>query len=201
MNVIFDLGGVVVRWEPEAFLAEVYPESGVREKIRSGLVLHDDWHALDRGTLTAEAAVGRVSERTGLPADTVLRFLDYVPGAVTPIPETIELLRDLKRAGHTLYCLSNMGHATIDHLERQHDFWDAFDGGVISCRVRKLKPEPAIYEHLLAEYGLEAGAAVFLDDAPRNVEGARRVGLRAILFEDATQGRRELARLGCAATS
>ena len=198
MDVIFDLGGVVVRWDPEAFLVDVYPDPDVRAKVRSGLVMHADWHALDRGTLDPAEAVRRASERTGLPEDTVVRFLDHVPAALTTFPDTIDLMRDLRRAGHTLFCLSNMGHASIEHIERAHDFWDVFAGGVISCRIGAIKPEPAIYEHLIAAYGLDAPRAVFIDDAPHNVEGARRVGLQALLFEDAAQCRRDLAALGCA---
>ena len=161
MDANFDLGGVVVRWAPEAFLADVYPDPGVRARVRDGLVHHDDWHALDRGTLTAEDAIDRAAARTGLSPGTVARFLDHVPDALAPIPETVALLEDLRRAGHALYYLSNMHHAFLERLEAR-PCMTLFAGGVFSCRVGTVKPEPAIYEQVLAAYGLDAQTAVFV---------------------------------------
>jgi putative hydrolase of the HAD superfamily len=63
---------------------------------------------------------------------------------------------------------------------------------VVSGLVGMVKPEPRIYEHLLASYGLQAAETVFIDDLPVNVEAARAVGLHAILFEDAGQCARAL---------
>ena len=196
-SLVFDLGGVVVRWEPEAFLAEVYPDPSVRDAVHRELVRHDDWHELDRGTLTPADAVRRTARRAGLPETTVARFLDHVPAALAPDPEALALLRDLRGAGHTLFCLSNMHHAFVEHFEREHDFLDLFAGRVISCRVGLVKPERAIFEHLVAEHELAPAATVFVDDDPTNVAVAQSVGLRALRFEGVERCRRDLERMGC----
>lgn len=201
MCVVFDLGGVVVRWAPDEFLADVYPDPAVRERVRTELVRHDDWRELDRGTLTADAALRRASARSGLSKETIARFLDHVPDALEPVPETVALLRDLKCAGHQLFCLSNMHHAFVERFEQEHDFLDLFDGVVVSCRVGLVKPEPAIYEHLLATHDLQGKDAVFVDDDRRNVQVGETLGMRGIHFVDAAQCRLELLRLGCSATS
>ncbi len=191
-SVIFDLGGVVVRWQPEALLEALYPDRATRAQVRSGLLRHADWHELDRGTLTREAALAGAAKRTGLPEPTFARFLDAVPGGLAIVPDTVDLLHRVKRTGRRLYCLSNMHHAFIDHLEDAYDFWDVFDGVVISCRVQMVKPEPEIYRHLLSRYRLVPEETVFVDDAPENVEVARREGLQGVLFEDASQCANEL---------
>jgi putative hydrolase of the HAD superfamily len=78
------------------------------------------------------------------------------------------------------------------HLQRQHTFWDAFSGIVISGEVKMMKPEPEVFQHLLATFQLRAAESVFIDDVAVNVEAARQVGIHAILFQDAAQCRAQL---------
>jgi putative hydrolase of the HAD superfamily len=78
------------------------------------------------------------------------------------------------------------------HLRQRHSFWDVFNGIVISGEVQMMKPEPELFLHLLATFGLRAEESVFIDDLPANIESARQVGLHAICFKDAAQCRREL---------
>jgi putative hydrolase of the HAD superfamily len=91
-----------------------------------------------------------------------------------------------------------MHFASIEHLEREHDFWKLFSGALISCRLKLCKPEPAIYEHALRAYGLEARDTVFIDDVDVNVAAAAQLGIRTVLFRDAAQCERELRALGVA---
>jgi putative hydrolase of the HAD superfamily len=94
-------------------------------------------------------------------------------------------MRALHAAGHPLYYLSNMARTSIEHLESTHDYWSLFRGGVVSCRVRLLKPEPAIFECLLSRYGLRASETVFIDDMQANIDSAAALGITAIRFVDA----------------
>lgn len=110
-----------------------------------------------------------------------------------------ELICDTKRAGNSLYVLSNMQFSSIEHLEASHDIWRLFDGAVVSCRIRRVKPERAIYEHLLREHRLHAADTVFIDDMPENLSAAAQLGIRTIGFVDAAQARQALMELGCLA--
>ena len=196
MNLIFDLGGVVVRWEPEAIIASVFQNQEVRSKIREGVFGHPDWIELDRGTLPREDAIVRAAKRTGIPEAEVKRVLLAVPPSLVPIPETVDLLYQLKARGHPLYCLSNMHVASIEHLEREQRFFEVFSGKVISCRLNLCKPEAAIYEHALRTYKLKAEDTVFIDDVDVNVAAAAKLGIRTIQFRSAAQCERELRALG-----
>jgi putative hydrolase of the HAD superfamily len=118
-----------------------------------------------------------------------------VPPSLVTFPDTEDLLRRLKARGYPLYCLSNMHFASIDYLEATHDFFQLFDGRVISCRLNLCKPEAGIYEHLLRTYGLEPARTVFVDDVEVNVAAARQAGMHAIRFESAAQCERELRTL------
>lgn len=196
MNVVFDLGAVVLTWEPDAIIASVFADPGTQHVVRSEILRHSDWLALDRGTLTLQDAVARGASRTGLSGADVARFFQQVPPALVPIPGTLALLYRLKASGHRLFCLSNMHVASIEHLERAYGFWEVFEGVVISCRVNLIKPEPAIYAYLLEKYRLRGEETVFVDDMEVNLAAAAKFGIRTIRFAHPAQCESELRALG-----
>lgn len=197
MNIVFDLGGVVVRWEPDALIANVFSDPLVRAAMRAEFVGHADWLALDRGTLSPRNAIERAAKRIGLPEADIEKFLQQVPPALVPIPAMVDLLYRLKANGHRLFCLSNMHVASIEYLESAYTFWEVFEGVVVSCRLQLCKPEAAIYGYLLETYGLNANDTVFIDDTPENLTAAADLGLHALRFESPAQCERELKVLGC----
>ena len=192
MNLVFDLGGVVVRWDPDAIIAGVFKDEGTRARVREGVFGHADWLELDRGTLGREEAIRRAAQRTGIAESEMKKLLHAVPLSLVPFPDTVDLLYRLKAKGHPLYCLSNMHFASIEYLESTHTFWDVFDGKVISCRLQLCKPEAGIYERLLETYGLEAKDTLFIDDVQKNLDAAAKLGFRTLKFENAGQCEREL---------
>jgi putative hydrolase of the HAD superfamily len=196
LNLVFDLGGVVVRWDPDAIIAGVFSDPATRAKVKAGVFDHADWLELDRGTLGRDDAIARAAKRTGISAGEMKRLLHAVPASLVVFPETVELLYRLKRKDYPLYCLSNMHFASIEYLEKTHTFWDVFDGRVISCRLQLCKPESGIYEHLLQTYGLNAQDTLFIDDVQKNLDAAAKLGVRTLRFENAAQCERELRALG-----
>jgi putative hydrolase of the HAD superfamily len=197
LNIIFDLGGVVVTWEPAAIIAKVFADPTVQALVHTEIIGHADWLALDRGTLPRQEAIMRAAQRTGLSEAAVAALLQQVPPALVAIPETVDLLYRLKAQGHTLFCLSNMHVASIEHLEKAYTFWEVFTGVVISCRLHLCKPEPAIYACLLATYGLDGTKTVFIDDTEANLTAAAQFGMRTIKFESPAQCEHQLQALGC----
>ncbi len=197
MNIVFDLGGVVFSWEPEKIISQVFDDTKVRELVQAQIFHHPDWDELDRGTLFYPEAVSRAVERTGLPASSITRLFRQVPLALVGMPETVALLRSLKAKGHRLFYLSNMHVASIEYLERTYIFWDVFEGGVASCRVQFIKPEPEIYACLVERYGLDKNQTIFIDDLTANLEPAEKMGIQTIPFHDSIQCQHQLERLGC----
>ena len=196
MNLVFDLGGVVVRWDPDAIIAGVFSDPAIRSKVKADVFSHPDWLELDRGTLEREDAIARAAQRMGLAVEEIRRLVHAVPPSLTVFPDTVDLLYRLKRQRYPLYCLSNMHFASIEYLEREHTFWEVFDGRVISCRLQLCKPESAIYEHLLQTYALAASETLFIDDVQKNLDAAAELGIRTLRFENAGQCERELRALG-----
>jgi len=191
-NVIFDFGGVLVNWHPEAIISGFYAEPALRDAIRTHAFQHDDWLEMDRGTLDEPTLIRRVAARMQRPEPEMAALLDHVRASLTPIEPTVELLAELHQRGYRLYGLSNMSAPIFAHLKSLHAFFDLFHGIVVSAVVKSVKPEPAIYEQLRSQFALDFGESVFIDDLPRNVESAHRLGLPAIRFESTAQVRREL---------
>jgi HAD superfamily hydrolase (TIGR01509 family) len=197
VHIVFDFGGVVFTWQPEIIIANAFADPAVQAKVRTGVFGHADWLELDRGTLPRQEAIVRAAARTGLAVSTMTALMQQVPNALVAIPEMVALLYRLKARGHTLFYLSNMHVASIEHLESLYTFWDVFVGGVVSCRIHFIKPEPEIYSHLLHTYALNGTDTVFIDDMDINLAAAAQFGIQTIKFENPAQCERQLHTLGC----
>ena len=191
-NVIFDLGGVVLDWNPDRIVSRFQPVPEMRASLKAALFGHADWRLFDRGTLSESELIDRLSVRVGGTRQAMTAILDGIRDSLVEKPDTVQLIRNLQERGTPLYCLSNMPASVYAHLRQRHNFWDAFSGIVISGEVQMMKPEPEVFRHLLAAFNLRAEESVFIDDLPANIESARQLGLRAICFKDAAQCRREL---------
>lgn len=197
MNIVFDLGGVVFNWHPDAIIRSIFEDTDTQDLVRKRVFEHSDWIELDRGSIALEQAIDRGAARTGLPAEDIERLLEAVPRFLTPIEATIELILELSSTKNRLFVLSNMHLASIAYLEQRHTFWDVFDGTVISSRIKMVKPEIEIYEHLLNRYQLKPGDTVFIDDLQENLAAASSLGIQTIRFTSSAKCRRELVDLEC----
>ncbi len=181
-NVIFDAGGVLLEWNPPRVIAQLYPDPQVQAEIREFIFEHPDWHEFDRGTITAESAAAHFSKLSGRSPDEVTKLLRATADSLQPIDGTIRLLEDLAAARVRLYLLSNMPVSTFEILIERYSFFSHFTQLVISGAILLLKPEPAIYKHLVDTAGILPAESVFIDDLTRNVVAARECGLHAIQF-------------------
>lgn len=193
-NVIFDAGGVLIDWDPPAFVSKLYPDPGAQARIRQQIFDHADWHEFDRGTLTEDAATQHFAKLAGLTTAEVRTLLQTARESLHPIAGTIQLLEELAAADLNLYLLSNMPVSTFEYLVGRDRWLAHFKHMVISGEILMLKPEPAIYKHLVDTTGIVPAESVFIDDLLRNVIAARECGLHAIQFRGADDCRAELRR-------
>jgi putative hydrolase of the HAD superfamily len=193
MTVVFDFGGVLFHWRPPELLARLLPHR-VPDAAAAQRLVDDffqgytgDWGDFDRGTVEAGPLAERIARRTGLTVDETRRVIDGVPAELTPIPQTVALLRRLHATGRPLYFLSNMPEPYARHLEATHDFLGLFRGGVFSARAGLCKPEPEVFELCASRFDLDPASTLFIDDVAYNVEAARNAGWQALQFVDAAQ--------------
>ncbi len=202
MKIVFDLGGVLLRWQPHEFMARLLPDRAATPDEAQALTREffegfgGDWGEFDRGMLGAAPLAERIARRTGIEVRDVRRIIDAIPEELQPLAASVALLRRLHARGRELYFLSNMPEPYARHLEATHDFFGLFRQGVFSARVRLIKPDPAIFAHAHAAFGVGATAPVFIDDVQKNIGAARGAGWQAIHFRDARQCEGELAALG-----
>lgn len=182
-NVVFDVGNVLLSWDTRALLREHLPSGLDADRFRREIFEHADWIELDRGTLDEEQALLNFRARTGAPVELLQLLVHASKAQLAPMAESLAFLEELHRANVALYVLSNMSHGTWEYLEPRHDFWRRFTGILISAQVQMVKPDLAIYRHLLDQWKLDAAETVFFDDRPENIAGARQVGIQAHLFE------------------
>ena len=197
MNIVFDLGGVVFNFQPDMIIEGVFTDAANRKLVKGEIFNHPDWLALDKGTLEKQDAIVRGAARTNLPVEQIASLFNNLPESLTPIQGTIDLLHAISGSDNRFYVLSNMHHAAINHLEATYPIWDLFDGAVFSCRIKKIKPDAEIYEHLLQTFELIAADTVFIDDMAVNLEAASQFGIKTVLFENPAQCRQALVELGC----
>jgi putative hydrolase of the HAD superfamily len=186
------VGGVLLQWDPPAFIARVVPDPAQQELIRREIFEHPEWHEFDRGTIDVAKALTHFGGRAGLTPDQMRELLQAANESLHPIAGTVQLVEDLAAAGVHLYVLSNMPVSTYEYLTRKHTFFRHFRDLVISGAILMIKPEPAIYKHLVEKTGIVPAESVFLDDLLKNVIAARECGLHAIQFKGPDAARAEL---------
>ncbi|RZI83003.1 MAG: HAD family phosphatase [Rubrivivax sp.] len=202
--VVFDFGGVVFNWSPPDLILSLWPHLADTREAAQALALSifqsfvpgSDWSEFDRGTVQRPALEQRLSQRTGLPEADLRRLVDAIPAHLAPLAATVDWIERLAKAGTPLYYLSNMPRPFAEHLVREHAFLRLFRGGVFSCDVGQVKPEPAIFATTAQRFGLTPSRCVFIDDHPSNVAVARQLGWQAVQFVDAHQCEPELTGLG-----
>jgi len=197
MNIIFDLGGVVLHWKPDELVERHFDNPQIQKRVRKGFLGHPDWIELDRGTLEIENALHRAAERTSVPYGELKKMMDDVPLFLMPQNEMVELIHRVKEKGHKLYVLSNMHHDSMDYLLATHDFFKLFEGIVASCKVKMVKPELQIYQHILNRFSLDPSQTVFIDDMKENVDAASCLGIQVIHFQNRDQCTKALTGLDC----
>jgi 2-haloacid dehalogenase len=190
--VVFDLGGVLIDWDPRHLYRKLLADEAAVEEFLA-TVCTPEWNAeLDRGRPFAEG-VAELVERHPEHAAAIAAYHERWPEMVAgDIPGTVEVLAELRAAGVPLYALTNWSAETFAITRGRFEFLEWFDGLMVSGEERITKPDPAIFQLLLDRFGLDPAATVFVDDSEANVAAARRLGIDAIRFTGHDELRREL---------
>jgi HAD superfamily hydrolase (TIGR01509 family) len=191
-NVVFDMGGVLLEWNPSRTISQLYPDPATQAVIRQQMFEHADWHEFDRGAISYDDAITHFAKQTGRSPEETRTLIHATRESLRPIEGTVRLLDELAAAGIHLYLLSNMPVSTFDYLVQHHKFFGHFKHLVISGAILLVKPDPAIYKHLVEQTGIEPAESVFIDDLLKNVVSARECGFHAIQFTDAESCREQL---------
>jgi 2-haloacid dehalogenase len=194
--VIFDLGGVLIDWDPRHLYRKLFAgDKPAMEHFLANVCTHEWNRCQDAGRSFAEGArllkLGHPDKAELIDAYGT-RFDEMMTG---PIVGVVEILAELRERDTPLYVLSNFSAETFPPAFERFDFLRWFRGMVISGEVGVIKPDPRIYEITLARFAIDPYRAVYIDDVAANAEAARPFGIHGIHFTTPDALREELVRL------
>lgn len=182
-NIIFDIGNVLLNFEPKVYVKSKISEDKV-EEIYESIFKSEEWPMLDRGTITEEDAKANIINRKIENEEFINAVFENWYDMLLPIESSIEVLKKLKKNGYKVFYLSNFHLTAFKYVIKKHDFFELFDGGVVSYEENLIKPEKEIYEKIIHKYELQLNETVFIDDMKENVLAAMEQGLKGIILEN-----------------
>ncbi|WP_434212135.1 HAD family hydrolase [[Pseudomonas] boreopolis] len=195
-TVVFDLGGVLIDWDPRHLYRQLFDDHDAMERFLAD-ICSPQWNLQQDAGRPWREAVAELSARHPAHATLIAAYHARWPEMLAgEIPGSVAILHELRERGLRLYALTNWSHETFPVARERFPFLRWFEGILVSGEERLIKPDPAIFRLLLSRYGIAPQRAVFIDDAPHNVAGAAAEGLHAVRFRDAAQLRRDLVALG-----
>lgn len=195
-NVILDIGDVLADFRWKDLMEDLGFSEAAKKSLEENMVKSPLWHEMDRGTLEGEDVIKVFQEANPEYQKEVAEFFGNVNALVEPFDYAVSFIKELKEKGYKVYLLSNYpSFAFSMHAKEKFTFLPYVDGKVISGFIKMVKPERDIYEYLLSQYDLLAEECVFLDDRQENVEGAKEVGMKGIVFRSYSQARQELDKM------
>ncbi len=192
-NIIFDLGGVLIDWNPDYMYKKIIPDQDQRKWFLENICTLDWNEAQDGGRLIKEAnelLINQHPEYKELILAYYSRWEEMLSGSISG---TVDIFKELKtNKKHGIYALTNWSAETFPRALEIFDFLHWFDGRVVSGEENTRKPHKEIYDIILTRFNLTPNSTVFIDDNLRNIKAAEELGIVTIHFQSPEQLRRSL---------
>ena len=181
MDIILDMGNVLLEWNKDKILQGVSDTKEEYLSLDKAIFLSGLWERLDLGTMTREELVLKVVSMIGR---TYQKKVEEViwnwPSYIDIYTEVFPVLSELKKKGHRIFVLSNTSKVFYDLLDMQlSPLKELLDGFVLSCDIKAIKPDLAMFKEILDKYQLDPTHCVFLDDIEDNTSAAEKLGIKA----------------------
>ena len=180
--VIFDIGNVLTRWQPEAFYDRVIGEER-RKRLFAAVDLHHMNDLVDMGGLFRETIYGWAEKYPDWGDEIRMWYDRWIELASPRIEGSIRLQRALRAKGVPVFALTNFGRYSFEEAVPKMDFLTDFDRLYVSGRMGVIKPDPRIYQMVEEDCGLPPESLLFTDDRADNITAAARRGWRTHQFE------------------
>lgn len=193
-NIIFDIGNVLLDFQPEKYLRQYFNES-VMGDLMTIIFSSDEWIDLDLGHIMIQDAIQSLTLKHPHYHDEITFVLNNWTHMMVPLQKNVDLVYKLKDKGYSLYLLSNFHSEAILTMYQRYDFFKLFDGAVISADEHLVKPDERIYQKLLERYTLLPEESVFIDDMLANINAAKTLGINGIHLPYGNDLKSELEKL------
>ncbi len=191
-TIIFDIGNVLVKWDPANLYRKIFPADEERTQFLNTICTME-WHTLQDACRSPREGTTELLEKYPEHKEAILAFYDrweeMFSGA---IEGSVEILKEVKEKGYKVYALSNYNAELYQRTVHDFPFLDWFDGKIISSEAKMKKPDENIYRLLFERFAIDPERAIFIDDLAANIAAASRLGLQGILFTTPEALRKEL---------
>ena len=181
-TVILDMAQVVLKYDWEGYLHSLGYSPEVYEIIADAVFRNPDWEVGDIGCVTPDEWVRLLTDNAPGYKDEILKVISGMDAVISPMEYARSWIQYFKNKGLKVYYLSNYSELLHNMTRGSMDFIDLFDGGFFSYQVKCMKPQHRIYKLLLERYHISPGEAIFFDDRENNVEAARELGIKSVVF-------------------
>lgn len=195
-SVVFDLGGVLIDWDPRHLYRDLIPNEAEMEKFLDDVVGQPWNRQQDAGRSIAEANAELIAKHPDKKDLIEAYYGEFDRMMKGSIGGTVEVLQALADINVPIYALSNWSAETWPLAQARFGFLKLFKGVVISGQEGIRKPDPAIFDLLCDRFELEADETLFIDDHRPNVEAAEKLGFYTVLFSGPSQLRGRLTGWG-----
>lgn len=195
-NIIFDIGNVLLTFEPRKFLLKFTQDKKHINSFISNVIDSEVWLQMDRGSISVEEAKNLFLSKYPEEKKLLTLFFENWLEIFTPIKENIQIMEKLNQNGYKIFALSNFIKESFKYVVKKFSFFALFDGQVISWQEKVIKPEDAIYNILLHRYNLIPQECVYLDDHKNFLEPAQKLGMSTILVSPEIDLKKEFQKLG-----
>ena len=181
-TVVFDLGGVLIDWDPRHLYRKLIPDESEMDFFLAE-ICSPEWNAqMDRGEKFQEAVDELAEVYPKYSKQIQAYYSRWEEMIIGPVQGTVKVLERLRGAGYPLAALSNWSAETFPKVANRFPLLSLFDTLVISGEVGLIKPDPEIYHYLLRKINREAKDCIFIDDSESNVRMAEELGFISIYF-------------------
>ncbi|MBO7522891.1 MAG: HAD family phosphatase [Bacteroidales bacterium] len=180
-NVCFDVGNVLIDYQPDRYLREIGIPDYKREAMLKDIFFSEEWQQLDNGDITFDEAYDIIESKSILTREEIISvFEDHLLKIFSLIDANVSLLPVIKQYGYKLFYISNFTERYFYRMQKKFPIWDIFDDGVISAAIKMSKPGKDIFLYAFNQFGIDPKESVFIDDLPENVATAKSLGMETI---------------------
>ena len=184
-TIIFDLGGVLIDWNPRYVYRTIFDSEEEVEWFLNNVCTSEWNERQDEGYLLVKATEELIAKFPEWEKEISAYYGRWIEMLGGPIEETVEIFRQLKKnTALKIYALTNWSAELFPIALDRYDFLHWFDGRVVSGEEKTRKPFPEFYQILLDRYSIDPGHAVFIDDNLRNIKGGEEEGITGIHFQN-----------------
>lgn len=185
-NIIFDIGGVLLDYNPKTYLDKLNIEESKRKELNDIIFHNQKWKDCLNGFITNNELIEYLIKENLKYKNEIEQILskNNLKYMLPPKQEMIEYYKTLKQKEYKIYLCSNITEDTYNYIKNSFEIIQVADGGVFSCFENISKPNAEIYRKLIEKYNLDIEKSILIDDVERNIISANDIGLNGILFNN-----------------